>query len=291
MAKREPSIHITESKLAKILFDLMDVEGSPVNWNYKKLAEDIVKRSQKFSLNSRSLSVSNDKLDKKVKQLVKASESDAMMLSNLIYHIRRSKTKLYTKTKVEPDSKEYGALKELTAICIEFCNTFELEKKEGFIKYLNIAIPKISSSLNFTGKLVNLAEKVYSIMEAEKLILEDEDSSETKEIYNIYSKLIAEQNGLIINYDKDPTIYKHFIEVRRLTDEIDIPSDIYIKAQFHGLMWTDSYPEPQHLVGDKAMARLSKYMYENKIKASTHKSNTESFADKLKKLKDGNSGN
>lgn len=288
MDKREPSIHITESKLAKILFDILDVEGSPINCDFKGLAKEILKRSQKFNINTRSLTISNDKLDKKVKQLVKASESDSQMLANLIYHVRRSKTKLYTKTKIDQDSKEWGALKELTAICIEFCNTFGLEKRAGFLKYLELSVPKISSSLNFTHKLVSMAEKVYSIMEAEIFILEDEDSSETKDIYNMYCNMIAEQNGLVLNYDKDPTVYKYFVEVRRLTDEIDIPSDIYIKAQFHGLMWADSYPEPKHLIGDTAMSRLSKYMYENKIKASTHKTETESFADKLKRLKDGN---
>lgn len=286
--KRQPSIHITQSKLEKILFEIMDVESSPVNWNYKKLATEILKKASKQPLNSRSVSVSNDKLDKKVKQLVKASESDAMILSNLIYHMRRKKGGIYTKTKVDANSKEYGALKELTAICIEFCNTFQLEKRAGFIKYLELAIPKITSSLNFTSKLVNLAEKVYSIMEAEIIILEDEDSSETRDIYNTYCKLISEQNGLIINYDKDPTIYKHFVDVRKFTDEIDIPADIFLKAQFHGLTWASSYPEPNQLTGDKAMSRLSKYMFENKIKASTHKTGEESFTDKLKKLRDAN---
>lgn len=286
--KREPSIHITQGKLEKILFEILDTEESTVSWNYKKLATDILKRASKYTLNNRAVTVSNDKLDKKVKQLVKASENDANMLANLIFHIRRRKTKLYTKTKVDKDSKDYGALKELTAICINFCNTFNLEKREGFLKYLELSIPKITSSLNFIGKLVNMEEKVYSIMEAENFILEDEDKNETKDIHNLYCKLIAEQNGLTLSYDKDPTIYKYFIDVRRLTDELDIPADIFIKAQFEGLTWASAYPEPSQLVGDKAMSRLSKYMFENKIKASNHKTSEQSFTDKLKLLKNAN---
>ena len=283
---RKPSIHITESKLAKLLQEVLEVEGSPIVYPYKDIAKEIVRLAQPHSLINRTLTVSNDKLDKKVTQLVKASTSDTQLLANLIYHIRRRKTKHYTQMKVDPNSREYGQLKELTNICIGFCNDFGFSKREGFIKYLELSIPKINSSLNFINKLVNMAEKVYSTQEAINIILEDKNSKETREIYDLYSKLIIEQNGLNPNYDKDPTLYKYFVDVREKTDELDIPADIYIKAQFHGLLWTDSYPEPQHLIGDKAIARLSKYMYENKIKVKQQNAKKDlSYADKLKALK------
>lgn len=261
---REPSIHIKESDLLKVLEDIIPEHLLDINW----LAKEISRRAKPKSLNNRSVSVSNNKLERDIKTLIKSSESDSGLLANLIFHIRRRKTKLYTTKKIEKGSKEYTQLKELTKVCIDFCNTFNFDKKEGFTKYLELAIPKITSSLNYVQKLINMAEKIYQLQEAQLIIDNDEDSSETKLVHDTYVGLISTKTGLTNDYTKNPIVYCKFIDVRKVTDDLDIPVDIYIKAQFHGLSWTDSFPEPHQLIGDKAIERLNKYLYENKIRTS-----------------------
>ena len=261
---REPSIHIKESDLLKVLEDIIPEHLLDINW----LAKEISRRAKPKSLNNRSVSVSNNKLERDIKTLIKSSESDSGLLANLIFHIRRRKTKLYTTKKIEKGSKEYTQLKELTKVCIGFCNTFNFDKKEGFTKYLELAIPKITSSLNYVQKLINMAEKIYQLQEAQLIIDNDEDSSETKLVHDTYVGLISTKTGLTNDYTKNPIVYCKFIDVRKVTDDLDIPVDIYIKAQFHGLSWTDSFPEPHQLIGDKAIERLNKYLYENKIRTS-----------------------
>lgn len=286
---REPSIHVKEKDLIKILEDIDYGVHSP-----EYIAKEITRRAKSKTLNNRSVSVSNNKLDRDIKTLIKSSESDSMLLANLIYHIRRRKTKLYTSKKIDKDSKEYTQLKELTKVCVEFCNTFNFDKKEGFTKYLELAIPKITSSLNYVQKLINMAEKIYQLQEAQLVIDSDENSNETRNIHDEYVGLIATKTGLTNDYTNNPIIYCKFIEVREITDKLDIPVDIFIKAQFHGLSWTDSFPEPHQLVGEKAIERLNKYMYENKIRTS--KQNTKEDKGKnvllnLKKKYDNNRDN
>lgn len=261
---REPSIHIKESDLLKLLEDILPEQLIDINW----LAREISRRAKAKSLNNRSVTVSNNKLERDIKTLIKSSESDSGLLANLIYHIRRRKTKLYTTKKIEKGSKEYSQLKELTKVCVDFCNTFSFGKKEGFTKYLELAIPKITSSLNYVQKLINMAEKIYQLQEAQLIIDNDENSAETKLVHDTYVGLISIKTGLTNDYTKNPIVYCKFIDVRKVTDDLDIPIDIYIKAQFHGLSWTDSFPEPHQLVGDKAIERLNKYLYENKIRTS-----------------------
>ena len=140
---REPSIHITEKKLAEILSELFS--ELPVEDNaWDNFAKEISKRAKNHSLGKRSVSISNAKMERDIKTLLKSSESDAALLSNLIFHIRRRRTKLYTNKQIEKGTKEYTQLKELTKVCVDFCNTFGFNKKQGFTKYLELAIPKIS---------------------------------------------------------------------------------------------------------------------------------------------------
>ena len=284
---REPSIHIKE----KDLIGILEIVLSDMDLDIMAIAQDITRRAKSKTLYNRGVSVSNNKLDNKVKTLLKASESDTNLLSNLIYYIRRRKSKLYTTKKIEKCSSEYTQLKELTKVCIEFCNTFNLSKKEGFTRYLELAIPKISSSLRFVLKLINMADTIFQLQEAQLLIDNDTDKVETKLAHDTYVNLIATKTGILNSYIDNPMTYCKFIEVKDITDKLDIPVDIYIKAQFAGLNWTDSFPEPAQLVGDKAIGRLNKYMYENKISTSsnnTEKDNKKNVLLNLKKKYDNN---
>lgn len=79
---RDPSIHITESKLAKILSEVF--EDLSLTVNYQKLAKDIVKRSKNSQLTNRKLVVSNEKLFKKATTVVKSNVGDVELLNTLI---------------------------------------------------------------------------------------------------------------------------------------------------------------------------------------------------------------
>lgn len=262
--KRQPSIHITEKQLKGILRDMWP-DDSPMQSHIDEYAKEIVYRAKNLTITTRSITVTNNKLENKVKTLLKAKESDSELLANLIYHIRRRKTKLYTTKRIDKGSNDYKALKELTVVCLDFSNNFGLSKKEGFTKYLEIAVPRINSSLHYVKKLISLSEKVWLEYEAIVNISKDDKPKETKHIHDIYVNLISEKTGMTNDYIDNPIVYQKFIEVREITDKIDVPTDIYIKSQFHGLSWTDSYPEPNQLVGEKALVRLNKYLYENKI--------------------------
>lgn len=278
---RDPSIHITESKLAKILSEVF--EDLSLTVNYQKLAKDIVKRSKNSQLTNRKLVVSNEKLFKKATTVVKSNVGDVELLNTLIYHIRKTKTKLYMREKYKPNSKDYTQLKELANICNNFCNDFGYDKKEGYTKYLMESIPKITSTLNYVGKLINMVEKVYSVYTNNILIDNDDNPKETKEIYEYYIGKIATKTGLSYSYNQDHFV--KFIEVRKLTDELDVPYNIFIDAQFDGLAWADSYPEPSQLTGEKALERLNKYMFKNKQRVNNTKSKENNIKDKLLKLK------
>ena len=267
--KREPSIHVTEKNLALVLKDVL-VEYYDMKIDNKLLAQLLVQKAKSLPANGRSIIVSNDKLEKKTKVILSASKKDAFLMADIIYYVRKKKRHRGV-TKIDQNHREWGQLKKLTNCCIEFCNEFELPKRRGFIEYVTNGMNLITSTRGYIGKLISMQERLSNEYELVILIEDDENAKETRLIHDYYISMIVNKTGLREDYRKQPTKYINFLKVREITDEMDIPFDIYLKAQFFGLAWADSYPEPTQLVGDKAKERLNKYMYKNKLKKTDKK--------------------
>jgi len=262
---RDPSIHITESQLALVLKEVLEVDNSPIKWEYDALAKAILYHSKNISINQRAISISNNKLDKKANIILSASKKDTVLLADIIYYTRRKK-KHRGITKLSQNHKDWGQLKKLTKCCIEFCNEFNIDKRKGFITYVQMGFDNISSSRSYINKLINMQERISTDYEFVKILEDDDNPRETKKIHDLYVSIISNKTGILENYTKNPKKYINFLKIREVTDNMDIPIDIYLDAQFFGLAWADSYPEPIQLIGDKAIERLNKYMFKNKLK-------------------------
>jgi len=261
---RQPSLHITEINLSKVLAKLRGYS----NFNKltsNELAKLIVQESKGISCNNRVVMVSNDKLERKTNKILKSSKQDTTLLASLI-HMIRIKQKHRGIIKIDQDHREWGKLKELVQVCVQFCNDFQLEKKAGFTKYLQLGFGKINSYRNYVHKLVDMSESIGNEYEAYQELQDDTNPAETLEIHNEYVSTISTRTGISEDYRDKPLRYINFLKVRQITDKLDIPSDIYIKAQFEGLAWASAYPDPTQLINDKALERLNKYLFENKIK-------------------------
>lgn len=270
---RIPSIHVDEKQLVLVINKIKD------NYNIKKLsstelAKLLLSYSTSNSCNNRLVSINNNRVEKKTQQILTSSKGDAILLADII-HKHRVKKKHRGITRISQTDKDWPQVKKLVSICLEFCNEFSLDKRKGFIEYTKSGLDKISSPRQLLSKLINMQERIFDEYEIVQLIEDDNNSKETKYIYEFYSNLIAKKTG-IPEKNTDPLKYINFLKVREITDELDVPCDIYIKAQFHGLAWTDGYPSPSQLVGDKARERLNKYLYEKKIKLGSNKPKEES---------------
>lgn len=285
-SNRVPSIHVTlpalKEGLRKVLPNLPITDD-----NYEQLAEELFKKVMKYNLNHRSITVTNERLERKLEKILKASKSDTDLVCNYIgmYRRNKKKTKLYSTTKITPEHKDYPKVKELTNIILNYSDMYNLEFTKAIINYLDYTIPKITSSLNFVHKLINMEDMVIQLTNAQLELDSDENINETLAIRDLYDERISEKTN-IKHRTTEPTELVYFKEINNITDTLDIPNHIYIDAQFHGLGWTDSYPTPKQMVGEKATQRLQKYMYEKKIKVKQKAKDKEtSVLDKLKNLK------
>lgn len=283
--KREPSIHVTLSKFIEIMEEL-DLPTDKVTMH------NIFKKASKYSINSRSMLITNDKVKRDANRVAKSSEGDTMLLNNIIYLIRTTKLKHRGVSKFKPgNTSQWTLLKELSNKCLSFCNDFQLSKKDGFTQYLEIGLPKISSSRNLLNKLVNMYESICSIYDSKQIIENDDFASKTREIHDYYVRKIESDTGIYHPYLDDPNIYKCFVGVREIVDKYKIPYSMYIDAQFIGLSFTESIATPYQLISDKAVERLNNYLYKNRLKIDLPNDGNTIKLDRVKileKIKNGN---
>jgi len=259
--KREPSIHVLESDLIYI-FKRLGIKGPKKT---KLLVRDVLKAATNKSLNSRAVIVSTDKIKRDVKKITTASLGDTKLLNNLIFFIRK-KTNGFGVMKIKEGNGEWTKLKDLSKVCVDFCNDFELGKKQGFTIYLEIALPKISSSRNLLTKLINMYESICIIYNSQKIIDNDNEPRLTNTIHDYYVRKIESQTGLYHSFKDEPNVYKCFVGVKEIVNKYNVPFQMYIDAQFIGLSFTESIATPYQLITEKAIDRLNNYLFKNKLK-------------------------
>lgn len=255
--KRQPSIHITEKNLIVILqrFIPHGVEG---------LAEEILVEARRYSCDNRLVNITNEKIDRKVKKLLKSNKGDTGLLSNIIYSIRKKLNRKGIR-KIKEGDRDWLKIKELATLTNDFCNDFDLSRREGYILYISTGFNIIKSTSNYLNKLLGMYEKISLTYEAELIIINDKNKSETLHIHNLYVMMITEKTGITNRYENDPIAYTNFVKVKEITNMLNVDFEIYLKSQFDGLAWTDSYPEPSQLISTKSTERLNKYLYKNKL--------------------------
>lgn len=267
---RDPSIHVTESKLALALEELLDVDYI-IDIDYDKLAKQLVDRLKTKTLLNRSITITNDKLEKKAKKLLSSSRGDADLMANIIYNTRKQ-LKHRGVSQIKPNSRDWASLKELTKLVVEFCNDFNLDKREGFITYVKLSFNAMNSKSGIIPKMVNMFERICNEYESLEIIQSDNNPQLTKRIHDLYNQQIIKKTGMNSDYSKDPRKYSYFVKVREEAIHLGVSPEVYLKSQFDGFEWRNGIPDPVQLIGDKAKERLNRYMYENSIKVNDNRS-------------------
>lgn len=256
----------------------------PITWDYTGLAKEIVNRAKSYSVPSRSITVTNNKLDKKVEKLKLAGRSNTSIFAQILLHTRR-KLKHRGLSMVKVGDKDWLDLKAVCGLATDFCNEFGISIKEGYKEYIDIGISKMQNFSLF--KFKGLHGAICNYYDAHQEILMDKTPQATKECHDIYLALISEKVGFTMGFENNPEKYKYFIRVKNGANNLKITYKTYIKAQFAGFDWQDGVPDPIQLIGDKAIHRLQKYAYKESI--TIGKSNTLNATDfkKIKKKRHG----
>lgn len=256
---REPSIHITKSQFEEIL-NTLEVDNFPV--------EAFFVIARKEAINHRAVLVSNNKNTKRVNNILLASKGDAALVADILYATRIKLKHRGVRKINESNSREWANCKKLAEICNTFCEDFQLDTREGFIKYIELGIKKMDGNYNnLLNRLASMSEKISDLYSA---TLEMEgDSGNAKAIHDYFIKRVADVTGIYESFVNQPDKYIHFVRLDKFLSEKGWDPTQFIDAQFESLAWCNGLPEPSQMYNDKAIERYNKYLFKHKNQSSS----------------------
>lgn len=273
--KRSPSIHITKSQFEEIL-NTLEVDNFPV--------EAFFVIARKEAINHRAVLVSNNKNTKRVNNILLASKGDAALVADILYAIRIKLKHRGVRKINESNSREWANCKKLAEVCNTFCEDFKFDTREGFIKYIETGLKRMTDYRNVMQRLLSMQENITNQVEAELELKGDKDPGFTKDIHDEFIKRVASVTGIYESYEHQPEKYVHFLRIHNLMDEKDWNVFQFLDAQFEALAWCNGLPEPSQMYNDKAIERYNKYLYKNKDKRTLDEPQVEgSLWDKIRK--------
>lgn len=273
--KRSPSIHITKPQFEEIL-NTLEVNNFPV--------EAFFVIARKMAINHRTVLVSNNKNTKRVNNLLLASKGDAALVADILYATRIKLKHRGVRKINESNSREWANCKKLAEVCNTFCEDFKFDTREGFIKYIETGLKRMTDYRNVMQRLLSMQENITNQIDAEIELKGDKDPGFTKDIHDEFIKRVASVTGIYESYEHQPEKYVHFLRIHNLMDEKDWNVFQFLDAQFEALAWCNGLPEPSQMYNDKAIERYNKYLYKNKDKRTLDEPQVEgSLWDKIRK--------
>lgn len=256
---REPSIHITKSQFEEIL-NTLEVDNFPV--------EAFFVIARKEAINHRAVLVSNNKNTKRVNNILLASKGDAALVADIIYATRIKLKHRGVRKIRESEPRNWVQCKKIAEICNQFCEDFQLDTREGFIKYIEIGIQRMEGNYNnLLNRLTVMSEKITEQYDAEEKML-SADTEFMEKLHDYFVGKIASATGIYESYKNRPEKYIHFAYLSAFLQDGGWADDYkrFIDAQFESLAWCNGLPEPSQMYNDKAIERYNKYLYKNKNK-------------------------
>ena len=275
--KRNPGIHITKSKLHKVLSKVL-FEDKSAN-EIKALTDAIMRESVKYAIPKRSLNITNQKLVKSTNGIVNTETEDTNMFAHILTLSRR-RLKHRAIVQPRPGTKDWTVIQGIIPNANLFCNDFELDKKVGYLKYIESGLAKMNNF--YITNFQSLHESIVNDFAAREELANDMTPLRTEKAHTVYSKYLGEM-AIVKDYHKEPGKMVYFKRVAEKASELNISIEHYISAQFEGLKWAKSIPEPQQLVTEAAINRLNKYLVKNDLKSGIEEDKASDIASKIKK--------
>ena len=260
MMLREPSIHITRSVFVNLVREL-GIKLSKPN------IDRIMKAAREVSADNRTM-IAKANQSKQIRK-TEGTIKEANLAAQIIYSIR-VKLRHVGVTKIKQTDMVWGQVRELVPVLNQFCEKYELGKREGYIAFIELGIELLSKSkrANFqycASWMMKHADYITSTYEANNRVREDPYPQNTRELVTIYQNRVMEMSGMYIDYTQNLKEYAHFIGARQLADKWSIDYDTFIDAQFAALEFCKGIPKTTDLDNEKAEQRLAQYIAKNGI--------------------------
>lgn len=270
---RLASIHITEQALTEA------IKSSGINIQDSEIKK-LISACSRNQITHRKISISSDRVEKKAKMIVSSDKGDAQLFSQLLQTIRKG-LKHRGIVQIKESSRDWLILKETCKLANEFCESFELDKRDGYIEFIRIALSKMTKfSIN---KFSYMCQGISEAYEAKLEIQADTNTDYTNRLYMYYNQRVLDRTGLAFNYKEQPEKYVFFVKSASICKKLGVKPEDFIDAQLDSFIFKENIPDPAQLVNQKAEDRVVAFMYKKGVKVDNQSTNI-NFS-KIKKAK------
>lgn len=280
---KEPSLHIGKSKLAQVLSELVEQEVINCNITLNNLVDRIIAKSSKYSLMGRSITITNEKLEKRAEKLNASLKEDSVLFSNTLYLVRKKKKHVGI-VLITPTHKDWPMVKMVTELANDFVNGFGFDnKKAGYAAYIEEAMDIMGQKMAI-NRFPSLHERICDEYRSKKEAQSDTNKEITNTLCKLYNKRVLDMTGISEDISTKPDALSYFVKASKICHDYRVTPQTYMEAQFDGLSFANTIPYPSQLAGDKAIGRLIRYMSKMGIKARGNINSNGSWLD-MSKLK------
>lgn len=261
--KRDPSIHVTQSELARLL-----KEAGVTN---AEVLSDVIFKLPRKSLSHRMLVSLDKKGTQRVKKVLSSKSSDIELFARLLITP-------FSKP-IKEGTAQYTNLVKTIELATEFTELFNLEKIDGYQEY-HLLGKTVMGKRYALNKFSYYHEKITNLYQHKKEIEADSNKQGTKEIFSWYVKFMKEGVGVDFTIKpNDYTSYINFVYTRQEADQNKANYKDWIKAQFDGFTFLNIVPEINQVWGDGALKRYRQSLTLLKKEVDNYKGNK--YLDKI----------
>lgn len=255
---RNPSIHVTKSDLVIILQSVM-----PQGTDCKGMAATIFVKAIPFNIKNRFIVKGDAVTKKKAEKLVQRKKSESSFgvenFNALLYGIRMERGVKHQQ-KLHKGTNEWNLLSDIYSLADDFVSTFEISnEREGFKSFIELGLTLMGKAYAL-NKFKFYTSHIHKAYEAKILLETDETPDNSKRFWIIWQEVMIEYAGKVYDITTSAEKFMPMVYGKMEADEAEADYEDWIVAQFEGLAFHKSLPEPAQFYGPNAKLRWEKYM-------------------------------
>lgn len=248
--KRDPAIHITKSRLAKILLD----------YGITKLdIEHIMAEAYRFAVRNRVMVITKSR--RKVEKFTD-NVTPHVEIFNRIYNgvMVGSNIKVMS---IRKGSRMYLTLVEVTNQALEFCKLFNLGTETGFKIYIETGVKVLGRKYNLY-RLLGSSSRIVDHFKATLVITTDTSPEKTDKMIAMWCDAVQKFFGSIVQFDSDTLTRVDFVYAKCDADSVGADYRDWMYAQFEKWAYLNHVPAFSQIYGDNAKLIYKLYMAKTK---------------------------
>jgi len=175
--------------------------------------------------------------------LLGEADKDHVSAFNRIFTLLRRRAYMKGVKLYKPGTPAWSTLSNIADEAWIFSKEFEMEMREGFVKFVSIA-----KDNGWLG-LKELAQNKYKISELyslEKTLMQDPNPELTEAIYKAFTGELANRFGIFKDYT-DPVMYIHFVKASVYCRKLNLQALDFVEMILDTWAWTGDPIHPKKL--------------------------------------------